>query len=169
MFRWFIERRKERKRLEELYEFTTSEIHKLQLSRAKSLFIELNEKFSEDFWIGNHSNDNFEGVKDLLPEHLSHFFETYALSDFVCSELVISSSSIKHSELHSECICIGEDGFDAEVVILPKKEDIYVLYNDDPNTEITAYLKEGAPSIYHFIIEKLCINDQIYEYVNQNL
>lgn len=169
MFRWFAERRKERKRLEELYEVTMSEICNLQLSRAKNLFLKLNEKFGEDFWVENDKNDNFESFNDLLPEYLSNFFGTYASSDFVFSGLIISSGGIRHSELHSECICIGEDGFVAEVVILPKKEDIYVLYNDDPYTEISEYLEKGAPSIYHFIIENLCIHDHIYEYVKQEI
>ena len=168
MFRWFAERRKERKRLEELYEFTMSEIRKLQPSRAKNLFITLNDNFGEDFWIENDNNDNFESVKDLFPEYLSNFFETYASSDFVCSELIISKSQIRQSKLHSDYLCIGQDSGFSEVVIFPGKEDIYVLYNDDHYTELSEYLEDGAQSIYNLIIERLCIDETIYEYVKKN-
>ncbi len=169
MIKGFIERRKEKLRQEQLYERVVSEVLELPEHSAKDLFSKVSEAFGNQFWIKSECNGDFEKVQHLLPSYLRDFFDSYPLSDFSYSELTISRNDIKQSELDSGCLCIGEEGFVGEVVIRPEKEDIYILYNDDHDTEISEYFEEGSKSIYNFIIDRLCINDKICEFVKRHL
>lgn len=170
MINWFIERRKESRRRKKLYENVVSEIPKLSPNQAKGLFIKISETFSDEFLIKSDDDDGtFEEIKHLLPRYLKDYYKTFPSVDFSWNEYVISRNFIKPSELHSDCLCIGDNGPFGEIVIIPEKEEVYVLYSEDTYTEICECLKDGAKSIYNFILEMLCVNEKICEYVKKNL